>query len=129
MVELKILSGKQAGASVVARRFPFSIGRSAEADLRLQDEGIFERHLELRLERPEGVVLAVHPDAYAAVNGQTAQQTSLRSGDIISAGSVKLALALSAAPQYSLRFREALVWIGIGLVSIAEVALIYLLLE
>ncbi len=114
---------------MVARRFPFSIGRSAEADLRLQDEGIFERHLELRLQPAEGLVLAVHPDAYAAVNGQTAQETALHSGDVISAGSVKFGLSLSAAPQYSLRFREALVWVGIAVVCAIQITLIYLLLD
>ena len=114
---------------MAACRFPFRIGRSAEADLRLQDEGIFERHLEVRLESPQGFVLSVHPDAYAAVNGQTAQKAALRGGDVISAGSVKLAFSLSPAPQRSLRIREMLVWAGIALVSVCQIVLIYLLLE
>lgn len=129
MVELKILSGKQAGATAVARRFPFVVGRSAQADLRLEDEGIFERHFELRLNRREGFALVVCPNAYAAVNGETAEQKTLRAGDVISAGSVKLAFALAPARPRNLRWREAMLWLGLALVSLAQIAIIYLLLE
>ena len=129
MVELNILSGKQAGASVVARRFPFSIGRAADAGLRLEDEGVFERHFAIRLEPLEGFVLVVEPNAYVGVNGQTAQQTRLKSGDVISAGSVKISFSLSAAPQRDLRFREALMWAGLAFLCIAQVALVYLLID
>ena len=47
MVQFKIVSGKMAGTEQVARRFPFRIGRSAEADLRLEDDGVWDDHLEL----------------------------------------------------------------------------------
>jgi hypothetical protein len=129
VIELKILSGKQAGATAVARRFPFVVGRSPQADLRLEDEGIFERHFELRLNRREGFALVVGPNAYAAVNGETAQQKVLRAGDVISAGSVKLAFALAPAPARGSRWREAMLWIGLALVCLTQVAIIYLLLE
>ena len=39
MIELKILSGKQAGATAVARRFPFLVGRAPDSAVRLEDEG------------------------------------------------------------------------------------------
>ena len=129
MVELKILSGKQAGATAVARRFPFVVGRGPHSDLRLEDEGIFERHFEQRLNRSEGFSLVVCPKAYAAVNGETAQKKLLRVGDIVSAGSVKLAFAVAAAPARSLRWREAMLWMGLALVSLAQVAIIYLLID
>ena len=129
MVELSILSGKQAGASVAARRFPFLVGRAADSGLRLDDEGVFDRHFAIRMEPPEGFVLVVQPQAYVGVNGQTAQQTRLKSGDVISAGSVKISFALSAAPQRDLRFREALVWFGLAFLCIAQVVLVYLLVD
>jgi hypothetical protein len=129
VIELNILSGKQAGNSIVARRFPFWVGRSADANLRLDDEGVFDRHFEVRLEPPQGFVLAVQPQAYVAINGQTAQNAVLKSGDVISAGSVKMSFGLAATPQRDLRFREALTWIGLALLSISQVALVYLLIE
>jgi pSer/pThr/pTyr-binding forkhead associated (FHA) protein len=129
VVELNILSGKQAGASIVARRFPFLVGRSADSGLRLDDEGVFDRHFAIRLEAQDGFVLAVQPQAYVGVNGQTAQQTRLKSGDLISVGSVKMGFALSVAPQRDLRFREALMWAGLVFLCIAQVALVYLLMD
>ena len=129
MVELRILSGKQAGTTAVACRFPFFVGRGTQADLRLDDEGIFERHFELQLNRGEGFAVTVCPNAYAAVNGETVHQKTLRAGDVISAGSVKLAFALCPARPRSLRWREVMLWLGLAVVSLAQVAIIYLLLE
>ena len=129
MVELNILSGKQAGASVIARRFPFLVGRSADLGLRLDDEGVFDRHFAIRLEPSDGFILAVQPQAYVGVNGQTAQQTRLKSGDVISVGSVKMGFALSAAAQRDLRFREALMWAGLVFLCIVQVALVYFLMD
>ena len=47
MVQLKILSGKKAGTAWVARRFPVRIGRSAGADLQLEESGVWDEHLQL----------------------------------------------------------------------------------
>ena len=129
MVELSILSGKQAGSTAVARRFPFRVGRASQADLRLDDEGIFDRHFELRLQKSEGFALVVQPDAYAAVNGQSTQHKILKAGDVISAGSVRLGFALAPAAPRSLRLREGLVWTGLALLCLAQIAIIYLLID
>lgn len=129
MVELNILSGKQAGNAVIARRFPFLVGRSSEANLHLDDEGVFDRHFEIRLETPQGFALVVRPQAYVAINGQTAEKAVLRSGDIISVGSVKMTFGLAAASQHDLRFREGLTWVSLALLCIAQIALVYLLID
>ena len=128
MIELRILSGKQAGASVVARRFPFLVGRAADAGLRLEDEGIFDRHFNLLLKRAEFFAVS-EPQAVTAVNHQPVAETRLRSGDIIQAGSVSLVFSLSPVRQRTLRFRETVVWLLLGLLSLAQVAVIYWLLE
>ena len=70
MIQLKILSGKMAGTETVARRFPFRIGRSQSADLRLEEDGVWDEHLELAFDAATGFVLTAHQDALAAVNGQ-----------------------------------------------------------
>ena len=129
MVELKILSGKQAGASVVARRFPFYVGRAADSGLRLEDEGVFERHFRILLKPAEGFLVAGEPNAVTAVNNQPVAEARLRAGDTIQAGSVSLAFALSPARQRSLRLREISVWLILALLCLAEVAVIYWLLE
>ena len=54
MVQLKVFSGKQAGTATLARRFPFVVGRNRAADLCLEQDGIWDRHLELHLQIPDG---------------------------------------------------------------------------
>ncbi|MDW8310873.1 MAG: FHA domain-containing protein, partial [Verrucomicrobiales bacterium] len=70
MVQLRILSGKQAGCECAVRRFPFQIGRAAENDLRLDDDGIWERHVALTFDPADGFVLRAEPDALVSVNHQ-----------------------------------------------------------
>ena len=129
MVELKVFSGKQAGASVVARRFPFRVGRAAESGLRLEDEGVFDRHFSIRLISKDGFFLASEPPAVTAVNNQPVSEARLRSGDVIQAGSAALTFSLSPMRQRSLRPREVFVWLMLGLLCLAQVAVIYWLLD
>jgi len=128
VIQLRILTGRKAGAQVVARRFPFSIGRSARCGYVLEDEGIWEHHAELRLHDTE-VSLAAGPDALVSVNGQRVQQAVLRNGDLVELASVKVRFSLSPTRQRRLWLREAVTWMALGAVSLGQVALIYLLSE
>ena len=128
MIELKILSGKQAGANVAARRFPFLVGRAPDAGLRLEDQGVFDRHFRINL-KDATFFVASEPNAVTAINNQPITEAPIRSGDTIQAGSVSLGFSLSPAPQRSLRFRESLVWFTLGGLFLAQVGVIYWLLE
>jgi len=125
MIQLHILSGKKAGAKSVARHFPFRIGRAAQNDLRLEDDGIWDQHLTLDFQRNEGFKLAAAPEAITAVNGQSIQMTTLRNGDIITLGSAKIQFWLAAAQQRGLRVREGLVWALLATVALGQFVLIY----
>jgi hypothetical protein len=129
MVRFKIVSGKMAGTEMVARRFPFQIGRAAAADLRIEEDGIWDRHLELTFVLAEGFVLTAHPDAIAAIDGQRFQRTVLRNGDAIEIGALKLRFWLGDTRQAGLRFWESLTWIASVLVLIGQLVLIYLLIR
>jgi hypothetical protein len=129
VVELKILNGKKAGTQWVARRFPVQIGRSPTCELCLQEDGIWERHLEIHLQSPMGFVLSASPEALVALNGQLLKQAVLRSGDIIELGPVLIRFGLSATQQRGLRLREFLTWFALGLLCLGQIALIYWLLE
>ena len=129
MVQLKILSGKKAGTTWVARRFPVRIGRSATADLRLEEEGVWDQHLQLDFRPAEGFILNACPPALAAVNGQPIQQTVLRNGDHIDIASLAMQFWLRDARQRGLRFREQLIWVGIAAISLSQIAIIYCLLR
>ena len=129
MVQLKILSGKKAGAVWTARRFPVRIGRAPASDLCLEEDGVWDRHLLLQFRRSDGFVLTTEPDALAAVNGEPIGEAVLRNGDSIELGALRLQFWLSETRQFGLGWRETLTWLGIGLVCAAQAGLIYLLLR
>jgi pSer/pThr/pTyr-binding forkhead associated (FHA) protein len=129
VVELKVLSGKQAGANVVARRFPFHVGRAADSALRLEDDGVFERHFSIQLKSKDGFFLTSDPPAVSAVNNQPVTEARLRSGDVIQAGSASLTFSLSPMRQHALRPRELFVWVILGVLCLFQIAVIYWLLE
>jgi hypothetical protein len=129
MVQVKILSGKKAGAVWPARRFPVRIGRSAASDLRSEEHGVWDDHCRIELHPGTGFVLETEPDALLTINGQPAQRAVLRNGDTIDVGALKLQFWLSEARQRGLQIQEWFVWSLIAGVSVAQVALIYWLLQ
>lgn len=125
MVQLKILTGKKAGDSLLTRRFPVQIGRSGTSHLRLEEVGVWDKHLTIRADAREGFVLETQPDASASINGQIVERAVLRNGDIIEFGSQKIQFWLSEARQRGLRFWECLVWITLVATCAGQIALIW----
>lgn len=129
MVQIKILSGKKAGSSWDARRFPVRIGRSANSDLQLEEAGVWDNHLTLGLDPGEGFLLQTEPNALASINGHPAPRAALRNGDTIEIGSVKLQFWMSEPRQRGQSFREIFVWTLITAVCLVQIALVYWLLR
>ncbi len=129
MVRWNILAGKKAGTTWVARRFPVRIGRSAGADLRLEEKGVWDQHIEIDLDLTEGFVLNAQGEASARVNGRGVERAVLHNGDGIEVGSVKLQFWLGETRQGGLRLREWLTWMGIGALSLGQVGLIWWLMQ
>ncbi|HWF17974.1 MAG TPA: FHA domain-containing protein [Verrucomicrobiae bacterium] len=125
MVQLKIVSGKMAGTEQVARHFPFRIGRSASADLRVEEDGVWDEHLELAFHSTDGFILTAHPNALAAINGQPFREAVLRNGDAIEIGALKIRFWLGATRQSRLGLREWLTWTAFALIIAAQLFLIY----
>jgi pSer/pThr/pTyr-binding forkhead associated (FHA) protein len=125
MVQFEILSGRTAGTKWTARRFPVRIGREQGMDLRLEDPGVWDKHLELALIPTQGFVLQAQPDAMVMLNGQPVNHALLKNGDQVEMGAVKLRFWLSEARQRGLTLREAFFWIIVAAVSLGQVALIY----
>ena len=128
MIHLQILSGSKAGTRWVARRFPVRIGRAAANDLQLEDNGVWDEHLELVFDPTQGFVLNPRPNALVAVNHQAVQGTRLRNGDAIELGSVQMRFWIAETRQHGLRIREWFVWMLVAAMSLGEVALVYWLL-
>jgi pSer/pThr/pTyr-binding forkhead associated (FHA) protein len=129
MVQLKIVSG--CGQEVVqeVEDFPCIIGRSPSAHLRIEARGVWERHLELSLNESGVFTLKTCPNALAFVNGKPSQEFFLRNGDLIEAGALKIQFWLSETRQRSLRAREALTWLGLGLLCAGQIGLVYWLMR
>lgn len=131
MILLKVLSGNQAGTEKVARRFPVHVGRQSGADLQIQDPGVWDGHFKIDLKRGAGFVLASRSEASLQINGEPLQggEILLRNGDTITAGSARLQFWLSPVRQRSRVLMEYGIWAGIGAVTLAQVWLIYWLLQ
>ena len=129
MVLLRILSGKMAGTDITARHFPFRIGRSAQADLRSEDDGVWDQHLELVFVPNIGFVATVSPNAIATIGGQPVREAVLRNGDIIEIGGLKIRFWLGAVRQYGLLIRELVVWLAFAGIIAGQIWLIYWLLR
>src|SRR5580693_8821938 len=99
MIQFKVLSGKKAGTTCVARRFPVRLGRSAASELQFDDDGIWEQHLRFDFNPVHGIVLSVQPGALATVNGHPADHGLLRNGDTIEMGSLKIRFWLGETRQ------------------------------
>ena len=125
MIQLKILSGNTAGAELVARRFPVRVGRSPQADLRLEEAGVWDSHLLISMDPADGFVLTVQPGALAFINTQPVERAILRNGDLIEVGAAKMQFGLSPTRPRGLRFRESLTWIALALLCLGQVALLY----
>jgi hypothetical protein len=129
MVQLRILCSNGTGQAYDLCRFPCVVGRSASADLRIEEPGIWDRHLQIELGPDAKFTATVLPEAHAQLNGSQFEQATLKNGDVIDAGAVKLQFYLSPTQQRSLRLREALTWVALALLCAGQVALVYLLVQ
>jgi predicted component of type VI protein secretion system len=129
VIQFHILSGKQAGNDIIVRRFPFVIGRGADAGLAMDDPGVWDRHLQIEFQRDNGFTFTVQPNALALINGDQAEAGTLRNGDLIELGSARLRFWLARSTQKTLRIRETLTWLALFALFAGQIALIYWLLR
>lgn len=118
-----------AGVVHDVRHFPFHIGRSPANDLRLEEPGVWEQHLELTFDATQGFILTSLANALTTVNGWPIQSALLRNGDTIELGSLKLRFWIGETRQGSLRLKECLVWATVILATALEVGLLCWLLK
>ena len=129
MILLQILTGQQAGTRWVARRFPVRVGRGPANDLRLEEDGVWDRHCELTFDSAQGILLAVQPNALLTVNQENVPTPHrLHNGDSIELGSVRFRFWLSDPVLRSSRLREGSVWTLVVAICLAQVALVYWLM-
>lgn len=128
MIQLHILSGKKAGSNILARRFPFRVGREKGSDLVLEDQGVWARHLEVHLRSDDRFWVVQSAEAMLVVDGQKTREAQLNNGALIELGSVKLRFSLAEQPQRNQSFREALTWVALAGLALLQIGVIYFLL-
>lgn len=124
MLQFKALSSDSPGASWVASHFPFTIGRAGSSHLRLEQAGVWDRHAIVELDAEEGFVLVGQAGALLRVNGESVERARLHNGDVIECGGARLQCWLAEVQRKDQRVREALLWIGLVLLTIAQVVII-----
>ena len=129
MIQLRVVSGAKAGDQFICGEFPVTIGRAADSGFVLQDAGVWDHHAELNLSNECDFHFRVFRDAIASVNGSPTREAIIRNGDILELGAARLQFWFCQTRQGSLRIREALTWAGLVILSAAQVALIWSLLQ
>lgn len=129
MVQLQVISGKQAGILWEARRFPVQVGRSAGNDLSLEDDGVWEQHFQITSAPDTGFTLSAQSGALVMVNQTPVESVRLKNGDLITAGAAKLSFRLSPTRQRGLRLREWFVWSLIAGITAAQLAFVVWLIQ
>jgi len=129
MVLLRILSGKSRGRSESIRRFPSIIGRSASANFRIEENGVWDRHFEIVLESTSEFRVRALGDARVYVNGDPVAESQLKVGDVLQAGSCKMEFSLDRTQPRSLALRETMTWAGFGVLLLTQFGLVIWLLK
>lgn len=128
MIQLEVLSGRQAGLLQEARHFPFLVGRAPANALQLEDDGVWAEHFQLAVDPDRGFTLTARPGALVMVNESPAEAARLKNGDMITAGAARLRFRLSPTEQLGLRGRELLVWTLLLGVTLSQLGLVLWLL-
>ncbi len=123
--QLHITAGKMAGQYYPANTFPLTIGRGKDCDLQMTDSGIWEQHLEIDVDRGYRLLVHCNPEATAMINGEPLIETqNLRNGDQIEIGAGKVQFWLGNVRQKNLHNHETIMWVLLGILTLAEITLI-----
>lgn len=131
MFELHLLSGQKAGQCERVRRFPFKIGRSSQNDLSLTDRGVWKEHLNLKAIPGKGVWVEACEGAQTRlrVNGASHESCSIKSGDILELGEVRIEIRMSPPQLRNFIGTEIGFWSIVVGVCLSQLAMIYFWLQ
>jgi FHA domain len=126
MIRLQILSGKQAGQTILARRFPFRLGRNPQSDLPLTDSGVWDDHCRIDYRPPEGFFVVPSPNIETRIDIHPVEkEIRLHNAAELSLGAVRLRFTLADSKPRSLALREGTAWLFLLAVLAVEAWLIF----
>lgn len=125
MIQLTIRTESAADETIDVRRFPFSVGRQASADLRSELSGVWDEHFHLDYQASDGFSLVPGGNGTTSIDSVPIRDpVKLHNGALIAAGSLKIQFCISDPEVKSYRYREFLTW---GTVVVLVVLQVWLL--
>jgi len=125
LAQLQFLTGQPRRHYIWPGEFPIRLGRSSDCALRIEEEGVWDNHVEIELDNENRFHLRRISDASVMVNDEPMEdEQPLANGDVLALGSVKLQFWLGTVQQRRLSTREAAVWALLAAVTAVQVSLL-----
>ena len=93
--------------------------------MRLEDDGVWERHASIALTASGFFNLIARPEAMVCVDGVRVTEARIKEGDVIDLGAVKMVFHLSPAHQRGLALREWILWTVLFALLLGELLLMF----
>ena len=126
MLLLRVTDGRGAITQHTAESFPYRIGRSPQADLRIEAAGVWENHAVILPGENARFMIRSEGESLLLRNGTPVRTAQLASGDELSIGAMRVLVGLSPARQKSLSLAEATVCVLLLVVMTAQAAIFVL---
>jgi pSer/pThr/pTyr-binding forkhead associated (FHA) protein len=126
MLQFVLLNDPAGGSEpFICNQLPFTIGRSASADLQLLSPGVWDSHAQITKDSESGkLIISALGDALLLLNGERSQGRVLLPGDEIQLGGASLRVTLAPVTQKSVLARDGFVWALLLIVTLLELLLI-----
>jgi hypothetical protein len=127
MLQFRAGEGRLA-RSFNATSYPFVVGSSPSANLVIQGQGVWERHVIFEFDEVSGKFrFSAAGSAIILLNGEPCARGLLRNGDTLQLGSCPLEVHLAPPTQQRLVLFEAGAWLIVCGVALLEIILILVL--
>ncbi len=111
--------------SLVSNRLPVRVGRGAENELRLEDDGVWDSHASIDA-TPNGFFrLVALKEAIVYLNGEPVKDERIKVGDMIELGRARICFQLPPSRPRGLAFREFILWTAMLLLILGELILMF----
>ena len=107
------------------QHFPCRIGRSSSDDIVIEDAGVWSSHATLQISSTLEIECISNPSSITRINGKPVTWATLHNGDLLELGAVRMWAFLAPAPLPSSRLREAVFWVVVILVLVAQMLLMF----
>jgi PAS domain-containing protein len=130
MLRLVEKSGRENSRTyeLLLRQLPATLGGCDSCEIQLGATGILGRHAKLSLVAGDGIWISSCEGGAIRVNGAAVESVRLKEGDVIAAGETTMEFCFVPTIQNTFRLREAAIWGGIVLLTLMQLAAVYLLL-